>query len=380
MHGFQRAGRAVGLQVVGLDPAGIHAHAVRDPAVRERLEERLVGIAQPGVLADHRDRHLAFRRQRVLDNPLPAGEIGRRRIGDAEIAHDLGVEALRVVAERHLVDGLHVGRGDHVVFAHVAELRDLRALGLGDRAVRPAEQQIGRDADATQLLYRMLGGLGLQLAGGVDVGHQGQVDEHHLVPPVLVGELADRFEEGQALDIAHRAADLDQHEVGAVAVADDRLLDRVGNVGDDLHGAAEVVAAPLLRDHGLIDLARGDAVRAPCGHAGEALVVPEVEVGLGAVVGDVDLAVLKGAHGARVDVEVGVELAQPNPIAPRLKERAERRRGQALAEGGHHAAGDEDVPRHGPLLYQTRPSRHHPHADYLVRPHRPRHGGCGAMT
>ena len=292
----------------------------------ERLEERLVGVAQPGVLADHGDRHLALGREGAPHDLLPVRKPRRRRVVDAEVAHHLGVEALRVVAQRHLVDGLHVGRRDHAVLAHVAEERDLAALGLGDRPARAAEQQVGRDADAAQLLHRVLGRLGLELAGGLDIGHQREVDEHHAVAALLVGELADRFVEGQALDVAHGAADLDQHEVGAVALAHDRVLDRVGDVGDHLHGAAQVVAAPLLRDHRLVDLARGDAVGAPGRHAGEALVVAEVEVGLGAVVGDVDLAVLERAHGARIDVEVGVELAQPHPIAARLQERAERRR------------------------------------------------------
>jgi len=41
---------------------------------------------------------------------------------------------------------------------------------------------------------------------------------------------------------------------------------------------------------------------------GEALVVAEVEVGLCAVVGDKDFAVLEGRHGSGIDVEVGVEL------------------------------------------------------------------------
>jgi hypothetical protein len=36
--------------------------------------------------------------------------------------------------------------------------------------------------------------------------------------------------------------------------------------------------------------------------------VTDVEVGLGAVLGDEDLAVLERVHGARVHVEVGVEL------------------------------------------------------------------------
>ena len=51
----------------------------------------------------------------------------------------------------------------------------------------------------------------------------------------------------------------------------------------------------------------------------------EVEIGLGAVVGDENLAVLVWRHRARIDVEVGVELAQPHLIAARLQQRAERR-------------------------------------------------------
>ena len=73
----------------------------------------------------------------------------------------------------------------------------------------------------------------------------------------------------------------------------------------------------------------------------------EIEVGLGAVVGDEDLAVLIGAHGPRVDVQIRIELAEPDLVAARLKERAQGRRCETLAEGGDHAAGNEDVPRHG---------------------------------
>ena len=66
--------------------------------------------------------------------------------------------------------------------------------------------------------------------------------------------------------------------------------------------------------------------------AGEALVMAEVEVGLGAVVGDEHLAVLVRRHRARIDVEVGIELAQPHLVAARLQQRAERRRSQTLAK------------------------------------------------
>ena len=79
-------------------------------------------------------------------------------------------------------------------------------------------------------------------------------------------------------------------------------------------------------------------------HAGEALVVAEVEIGLRAVVRDEHFAVLVGAHRARIDVEIGIELAKPDRISARLQKRAERGGREAFAEGGHHAAGNEDVP------------------------------------
>ena len=91
-------------------------------------------------------------------------------------------------------------------------------------------------------------------------------------------------------------------------------------------------------------------------HAGEALVMAEVEIGLRAVIGDEHLAVLVRAHRARIDVQIGVELAQPHAIAARLQQRAERRRGDAFAQGGNHAAGDEDKPRHGRPVY-AKPNR-----------------------
>ena len=75
----------------------------------------------------------------------------------------------------------------------------------------------------------------------------------------------------------------------------------------------------------------------------EALVVADVEVGLGAVVGDEDLAVLERVHRARIDVEVRVELLHRDAQPARREQVAEARGGQALAERGDDTAGDEDV-------------------------------------
>ena len=44
-----------------------------------------------------------------------------------------------------------------------------------------------------------------------------------------------------------------------------------------------------------------------------------VEIGLGAVVGDKNLAVLKRRHGSGIDVEIGIELLQVNPQSAALQ-------------------------------------------------------------
>ena len=107
-------------------------------------------------------------------------------------------------------------------------------------------------------------------------------------------QLADRFDERQAFDVADRPADLANDEVEPVDIGERELLDRIGDVRDDLDGRAEIIAAPLLGDDVAVDAASGDIVRLLRGNAGEALVMAKVEIGLSAVVSHIDLAMLIG--------------------------------------------------------------------------------------
>ncbi len=68
-------------------------------------------------------------------------------------------------------------------------------------------------------------------------------------------ELADRLEEVQALDVADRAAELADQDVGVAGAPADGVLDLVGDVRDDLDRLAQVVAPPLLGDDRGVDLA-----------------------------------------------------------------------------------------------------------------------------
>ena len=78
----------------------------------------------------------------------------------------------------------------------------------------------------------------------------------------------------------------------------------------------------------------------------EALVVAQVEIGLCAVVGHEHLAVLERAHGARIDVEIGIELLDHYLESTALEEAAQRRAGDALAQRRHDATRDEYVLSH----------------------------------
>ena len=237
------------------------------------------------------------------------------------------------------------GGGDHRLLVHVAHQADLALEAVADRPVGAADDRVGLDADAAQRGHRVLGRLGLQLAGRADVGQQRDVQEEAAVPADLVPDLADRLQERQRLDVADGAADLGDHhvDVGPGHLQDPRL-DLVGDVRDDLDGVAEVLAAPLLGDHAGVDLAGGDVGRAAQLGVEEPLVVADVQVGLGAVVGDEHLAVLERVHRAGVDVEVRVELLHLDPQAAELEQPAEAGGGEPLAEAGGDATGDEEMP------------------------------------
>ena len=125
------------------------------------------------------------------------------------------------------------------------------------------------------------------------------------------------------------------------------FLDRIGDVRNDLNGGAKILAATFLGDDVLINPPRSDIVRLTRRNPGEALVVAQIEIGFRAIVGHIDFAVLIGAHRSGIDVEIGIELADSHAIASRLQQRRKACCHKTFAERGDHAAGYENVPRHG---------------------------------
>ena len=159
-----------------LDPLELDLDAIGDAAVIERLDQRLVGVLEARVLADDGNGHFAFRRADAVADLFPLVETGFWRRLDAEGGQHFRIEAFLVIGHRHVVDIGDVERLDDGRRPHIAEQRQLAAFSFRDLAVGAHKQDIGVNAERLQFLDRMLGRLGLQLAGGRDIGHERQMD------------------------------------------------------------------------------------------------------------------------------------------------------------------------------------------------------------
>ena len=159
------------------------------------------------------------------------------------------------------------------------------------------------------------------------------MDVADVVAAKFEAHLPDRLEERQRLDVADGPAYFDDRHFGFAGAALDERLDLVGDVRNHLHRPAEVIATALLADHALIHLAGGEIVPAPHARGLEALVMTEVEVGFRTIFSHENFSVLEGAHGARIHVDVRIELDVGDFDATRFEDRGERGGGYPLAKG-----------------------------------------------
>ncbi len=154
----------------------------------------------------------------------------------------------------------------------------------------------------------MLGRLGLGFASGGDVRHQREVHQHGALGTDFDTQLANRLQERLGLDVAHGTADFDQRHIGIACTLDDAALDLVGNMRNHLDGRTQVVTTALLAQHVGVNAAGGEVVVLAHGGVDETLVMAQIKVSLGAIVGYEDFAMLEGAHGPRIHVDIGIQL------------------------------------------------------------------------
>ena len=98
-----------------------------------------------------------------------------------------------------------------------------------------------------------------------------------------------------------------------------------------LYGASQEITPPLSGDNRGVYLSRGNIRSMGQINIDEPLIMPQVKVGLSAVIGDEYLAVLVGRHGARINIEVGVQLLHGDRDAAAFQDPADRGNADALS-------------------------------------------------
>jgi hypothetical protein len=133
-------------------------------------------------------------------------------------------------------------------------------------------------------------------------------------------ELTDGFEERLGFNIADGTADFNDGDAGLIYLiaAMETGLDLVGDMRNDLHGPAAVIAVTFLGQDGFIDLAGGDVGLNIQTLIDETFIVAEIQIGLGAIIGDENFAVLSRRHRAGIDVQIRIELLHGDVIATGL--------------------------------------------------------------
>ena len=143
-------------------------HLVGDPAVGKRFDQRLIGVLEAGILADNCNGDVALRVLDALVDPTPADEVGIPAGINAKRRKHFAIEAGLVIGLGHGINIVDVARLDDRALADIAEQAELAAFLPGDRPVAAAKQNVGLDADRTELLDGVLRRFGLELAGSRD--------------------------------------------------------------------------------------------------------------------------------------------------------------------------------------------------------------------
>ena len=306
------------VDMFAVDIVQLEATIVVSTGVQQALVDALVGILQGDVLADQSDAHFLCCALELGEEVVPLRQVGLTFHLETCLLDDDVVQALLMHLEGHLIDGGHVKRLHYGIGADVAELCHLLEHGGRQGVLGAQHEDVGLDTFLLQQLDTVLGGLGLELLGSADIGDIGQVHTD-AAPAQFPTQLADGFNKRQCLDIADGTANLGDDEVILAGGSQqlDVALDLVGDVGDNLHRLAQVVAAALLIDDALIDTTGGDIVGTRGLDVGKTLIVTQVQVGLMAIDSDVALAVLIGVQRARVDVDIGVKLLAGDAVTTR---------------------------------------------------------------
>lgn len=250
----------------GVDLDDLDFGIVRGSRMDQRLVDGFVGVLELGVFSCYGDGDTVLGMQDALDEFFPVFQGGRWGVAESDFVHYEAVDFIATKVERALVNGvIAIAEGDDIFLIDVAEHRDLAAVVFIEVVLGAADDDVGLDANFAEFGDGLLSRLGFDLAGGFEERKQCDVDEADIFFADFERKLAECFEKKETFHVADGAANFrDQHVDIGVVVGDlvDARFDFIGNVRDELHGLAEVVATAFFFDDGVKNLTRGEIVHA----------------------------------------------------------------------------------------------------------------------
>src|SRR3972149_1965752 len=279
-----------------------------------------------------------------MDKPRPAPQVGPRAL-DIQFLNDNLVQLLTFEDKRHLIDRTHVASFNDRLGLNITEERNLLFQIQRERPLRSANQNIRLEPNLQQGFDAMLRRLCLELTRGPYVRDQSDVDIDRIPMAYTQRELPDCLKKRQAFDITDRAANLGDDDVVFPCSSNVRnaALDFIGNMRNDLNGGAEIIPFSFLGDNFIIDLTGGRVVLPGHAHVEKSLVVSEVQIRFGAVIGHIDFPVLERIHRSGIHVDVGVEFLNRYTEPPGLKKQSQRCRGDPLPQRGNDPSRDTNI-------------------------------------
>ena len=114
-------------------------------------------------------------------------------------------------------------------------------------------------------------------------------------------------------------------------------------MGDDLYGATAVIAATFLLQYAPVNLTGRHVGILTQAFIDETLIVSQIQIRLGSVIGNENLTVLTRVHRAGVDVDVGIKLLHGDTVATGFQKSSKGCCGNSFSESGNYTAGNKYI-------------------------------------
>ena len=308
------------LHLFRIHPADLHFGVIRNPAVLQGLHHAEIGVMKLRILSRNCNLHSTFRVAEHVHQMLPVRKIRLRTWQMQGLQHHLR-QMLFLHAEGYFIEKFRIHVLDDMTLRHIAEQCNLILDPFRQRIFRPAHQDIRQNPHPHQFADTGLGRLGLHLLGNLQPGNQRHMDHDGIVMADVMLKLPVCLKKGLRFDIARRAADLDdgdadlrRHLLFPVKPG----FDLIGDMGNHLHRTSAVIPAALLVQHRPVDFSGSDIGILIQALINKALIMPQVQICLRAVIGHEHLPVLGRIHRSRVHIEVRVKLLHGHPVSPGL--------------------------------------------------------------